>query len=273
MSEDLLKTNPIVWSDLQAAGDEALAVIGDIASEVELGVADLLVLLEGDVATDHVEEEDAKGPYGGGHAVVARAADPLRWRVDPGSIKLRVRLRLQEGAGAKVDKGQLAGLHVNQDVFILDVTVDDALAVAGEDGGGDLAEEVLGELLLDSSLLRDEVKQVLGVGRLLHDVDEGVGPLEEVEEPDDSADGLDAVQELQLQRNPATVQARPLRHLVPRHVPDGHLPLVLGPDAGIHRPKASLPKNPPNSIGLIKSKFFFANIIFCESIFLRPSQM
>jgi hypothetical protein len=48
-------------------------------AELNLSRADLLVLLEGDVAADHVVEEDAKRPDGGGVAVVAVATDPL-WR-------------------------------------------------------------------------------------------------------------------------------------------------------------------------------------------------
>ena len=46
---------------------------------MDLGRADLLVLLEGDVAADHVVEEDAQRPHGGGWAVVPIEADPL-WR-------------------------------------------------------------------------------------------------------------------------------------------------------------------------------------------------
>ena len=63
---------------------EVLAGLGDSLSEAQLGAADLLVRLEGDVATHHVEEQDAEGPDGGALPVIATLADPLRWGVNAG---------------------------------------------------------------------------------------------------------------------------------------------------------------------------------------------
>ena len=40
--------------------DKILAVRRDGVSECDLGIADLLILLEGDVPADHVVEEDAQ---------------------------------------------------------------------------------------------------------------------------------------------------------------------------------------------------------------------
>ena len=85
VTQDLLQTDSVVGSDLQAAPDKTLALLRDAPPEVELGVADLLVLLEGDVPADHVVEEDAQGPDGGRHPVVAGAPDPLRGGVDMSS--------------------------------------------------------------------------------------------------------------------------------------------------------------------------------------------
>ena len=65
--------------DPQAPLDEVAALSRQADAEVDLGRADLLVLLEGDVAADHVVEEDAQRPHGGGWAVVPIEADPL-WR-------------------------------------------------------------------------------------------------------------------------------------------------------------------------------------------------
>lgn len=45
--------------------------------------ADLLVLLKGDVPTDHVVEQDPQGPDGGRAAVVTVELDPLGGAVDP----------------------------------------------------------------------------------------------------------------------------------------------------------------------------------------------
>ena len=52
--------------------------MGEADAEAEFGPANLLVGFEGDVATHHVEEEDAEGPDRGLLAVVAAVADPLR---------------------------------------------------------------------------------------------------------------------------------------------------------------------------------------------------
>jgi len=52
------------------------------AVEVDLGAADLLVRLEGNVAANHVVEEDAQAPDGGRVAVIATQHDPLRRCVD-----------------------------------------------------------------------------------------------------------------------------------------------------------------------------------------------
>ena len=53
-------------------------------SEAQLCAADLLVRLKGDVATDHVKEQDAQGPDGGALPVIATLADPLRGGVNAG---------------------------------------------------------------------------------------------------------------------------------------------------------------------------------------------
>ena len=70
--------------------DQVLTRDGDFVSEVQLGVADLVVRLEGDVAADHVVEEDAQGPHSQRVAVVAATADPLWWSVDPGACKRNI---------------------------------------------------------------------------------------------------------------------------------------------------------------------------------------
>ena len=65
--------------------DEALAVAGEDLAEADLAGADGRVGLVGNVAAEHVVEEDAEGPDGHRAGVVAAAPDPLRRRVDTGS--------------------------------------------------------------------------------------------------------------------------------------------------------------------------------------------
>ena len=90
MAEQGVEGNAVPWSESQAGEDERPAGGGDVGREGGVGAADVLVGLEGDVAADHVVEEDAKGPDGRLLAQVAAEPHPFRWGVDSGSLKLRV---------------------------------------------------------------------------------------------------------------------------------------------------------------------------------------
>lgn len=58
----------------------------------------LLVALEGDVAADHGEEQDAQRPDGEGDGLVGVRQDPLRWAVHPGTCVYRGRERERSAA-------------------------------------------------------------------------------------------------------------------------------------------------------------------------------
>ena len=241
VAQDLIQVDPILGSDPQAGPDKVLAFLGERPPEPDVGVADLLVLLEGNVAADHVEEEDAERPDGGRVPVVPAAADPLGGSVHAGACKMKIRKLgqnnkkkftsalpigrfyilyflpqltvkvgvgsvLHEGARAKVDELELAGPHVDQEVLVLDVAVDDALPVAGDHRLHDLPEVGARHLLLERALFRDVVKQVLAVGGALHHVDERVLLLVKVYDPDDARHRLHRMEKLQLERNPPSVQ-------------------------------------------------------------------
>ena len=51
----------------------------DLFSEMNLGLHDLLIAFEWNVATNHVEEENAERPHCGWNSTVPSTADPL-WR-------------------------------------------------------------------------------------------------------------------------------------------------------------------------------------------------
>ena len=161
--------------------DKILAVGRDVISERDLGIADLLILLEGDVPADHVVEEDTQGPDGGLRPQVPGAPDPLWWGVDPGAFKLRVVVGLEKSAAAEVDQLEFSCLEIDQNVLILDISVDDSSAVAGQDCLNNLTEEVSSELLIQASLLTDVVKHVLAALRPLHHNDIGINSLEEIQ--------------------------------------------------------------------------------------------
>ena len=87
--EDLAQLDAARRVDPQALRHQVLALGADLAVEAEPRRADLLVRLEGDVAADHVVEEDAQRPHGGRRAMVSVEANPLRRGVYPGTWKER----------------------------------------------------------------------------------------------------------------------------------------------------------------------------------------
>ena len=84
---DILEQKTCVGREAKALGDQILALVRDEIVEAEVGGADLLVRLKGDVAADHVIEEDPEGPDGGLVAVVLVALDPFGGRVDSGTCE------------------------------------------------------------------------------------------------------------------------------------------------------------------------------------------
>ena len=157
----------------------------EVDFEVELGVADLLIPLEWDVAADHVIEEDAQGPHGHGLVVIATLPDPL-WRgVHPGAVKVGVVLLLDKSPAPKVNESESPGLEIYQDILVLDVSVCDPESVAPGHGVDDGPQEPPGYVLSQGAHLCNVIEQVDAVAWPLQDIDEGVSPLKEVVESDD----------------------------------------------------------------------------------------
>jgi hypothetical protein len=65
--------------------------------------------------------------------------------------------------GAKVDEAELPGLEVHEQVLFLEVTMDYAAMMTSNDGGHNLPKELDSKLLVQGTLLRDKIKEVLGV--------------------------------------------------------------------------------------------------------------
>ena len=90
MSQDLVQLQPVVRADPQARLHQVLALHRHLLPEVDLGVADVLVLFEGYVSAHHVVEEDAEGPDGERVGGVTSETDPLRRGVNAGPVKVGV---------------------------------------------------------------------------------------------------------------------------------------------------------------------------------------
>ena len=99
MNSGLLISLIPLFTYLGLRRDPLCRPVAVLEPEVDLGLADLLVRLEGDVPADHVVEEDSQGPDGGGIAVILTEQDPLGGSVDAGAwnqkdIKIRCVERL-----------------------------------------------------------------------------------------------------------------------------------------------------------------------------------
>ncbi len=106
-------------------------------------------------------------------------------------------------ARAEVDELDLGhrGDHVHEDVLVFDVPVDDPAAVAGDHRLKDLTEKTPRHRLLQPTLLRDEVEEVLAARRPLQNQDVGVLALVKVEQADHAWDAGHLAQEADLQRD------------------------------------------------------------------------
>jgi len=62
MIQDFVQLYPIIRIISQAQLDQITAIVGDKTAILWRGSTNFVVLLEGDVALDHVEQEDAQGP-------------------------------------------------------------------------------------------------------------------------------------------------------------------------------------------------------------------
>ena len=102
---DLVDVQPLVGVDLETAADQALHLLAELqlGEPGEVGLGDLSVALEGDVAADHVVEEDSQGPDGQTLWPVGPGVDPLWGGVDSSALELSVDPVLKETAGAEVD--------------------------------------------------------------------------------------------------------------------------------------------------------------------------
>ena len=158
MSEDLLETDSLLSVDTETRADEVLTLRTHVPPEDDLSVADLLVSLVGDVAADHVVEEDAQGPDSHGLGVVTPLSDPFGGRIHPGPVKVCKLLLLNKGSATEVDQTKSSGLEVDQNVLVLDVPVGDAESVALDHGVDDGSEELPGHLLSQGAHVGDVVK-------------------------------------------------------------------------------------------------------------------
>jgi len=100
------------------------------------------------------------------------------------TIEIGVVSRLHVSARSKIDELEIESLQIDQQVFILDITMNNALPMASHHRLDNLSEKVSGQLLFQAAFFRDEVEEVFARFRPLHDDDEGVVTLVAVDQTD-----------------------------------------------------------------------------------------
>jgi len=164
--------------------------VSQSGAELDFSVADLFILLERDVATNHVVQQDTQGPNCGGIAVISAVSNPFWWGVHSGAVKVCVSTVLQVGSRSEVNQFQFQGAKIHEQVFIFEIPVDHSFAVASNDGLNNLPEEVPGQLFFQLPALGDEVKEIFARRGFVHDINKGVVSFIEVEQLNDSRNNL-----------------------------------------------------------------------------------
>ena len=169
------------------------------------------------------------------------------------TIKVRVDVIVKLCAAAEINQTQLVGLGVDENVFIFDVPVDDALFVAAKHAQEDLSEEALGQPLGKVSGIGDVVKEILAVVKPLHDQEKTIRHLEEVQKFDHSGNVGDFSHECDFQRNSGLVVL--LAHSDDSGLGDqldGDGKAVFDPLAGIDGAETTLSENGSHGVMLGK---------------------
>ncbi len=124
------------------------------------------------------------------------------------TIELSVDGVFEESSGPKVNQFELSGLEVHQDVLVLDVSVHNTHFVDLGHCADDLAEKVSGQRFWKGTLLRDVVEEVHDRIWTLHDDDERVWLLVEVQKLDDAVDVVHFCHQADFHRDHAPVQLK-----------------------------------------------------------------
>jgi len=205
--KELLQAAAVVLSHGQALIDAILELgaESEFWSECNVGVFDLGIGFEGNVSADHVIQQDAQAPNGQTVPFIASEFDPFWWGVNSSAIKVGIDVIMEPGSRPEVNELDFVGLGVNENVFVLDVSVDDLVGVTLGDSLHDLLENEPGQVLLEGAVVGDEVEQVFaGVRRAadpLHDQKETVGKLEIIHQPNHTLHLIHLLHQGHFQRN------------------------------------------------------------------------
>ena len=176
VGQNLLQGGPALRVRAQAGPDEAHDGRRQlhVGPEGEAVVEDGIVGFEGNVADDHVVEQDPQRPHGRRDGVVGSGCYPLRGGVDPRAIEVDVGpvVLVHHGPGPEVDELQdrpVLAVEADEDVLILDVSVDHSCLVAILDRLHELLEQRSAGVFGDEFVFGDVIEQILAGFRPLED--------------------------------------------------------------------------------------------------------
>jgi hypothetical protein len=95
----------------------------ETGAEADLSTENLFVAFERDVSLDHVIEKNAQGPNGSLTPIILSTSDPFWRSVNSRSIKVEVQSVTEECTRAEVNQLEIMGFGINEDVFILNVSM------------------------------------------------------------------------------------------------------------------------------------------------------
>lgn len=249
MRENTIERYSILMLDVEALLDQVPGLVRQTQFGVpdQLPGADLLVCGVGDVPAQHVVEQDAQGPDSQTRGLVFSVQDPLRWAVDTSTTELFehfiwIFLVIMLTPGTEVYQLGVVSVEVHEDVFVLDVSVEDAAVSAVDDSGDNLTEHVSGKIFRERPVLGYKIEQVLAM-YFLHDNVITICVVNIVQDLDHALHVLNLLHKSHFSGNVSLILIIILISIVFYHFFNRHLESVRDPDTTENSAKTSLAKH------------------------------
>ena len=120
------------------------------------------------------------------------------------TVKVEIDVVLNVGSRSKIDELNfrlVMARHGDQKIFIFDVSMNNASAVASQNGVQHLFGKISGQRLFQEAMIVDEVKQIFGAQGSLQDQYEGIWHLVEIQQTNHPWNIGDFSQQANFQRN------------------------------------------------------------------------
>jgi len=206
--------------------------------------ADLLVCGVGDVPAQHVVQEDTQGPHSQAGGLVFSLQNPLGRTVHSSSSELLeysvwLLLVVVFTPRTEVDQLGVEGVQINEDVLVLDVSVEDPRVPAVDHSLNNITKHGAGKMFRERPLLRYKVKKVFAI-YFLHDNVIAMSVINVVQDPDHPGNVLHLLHQYDFCWNVRLTFIIILITNVFQNFFNCNLKSVTDPDGTEHSSKASL---------------------------------